>query len=520
MRIIVHSSLHAQNPLLCDFLQKESDTPTSARKMLSKLSIETLKLDRDEIITQLGASVISSSRLTPPKEEGLLDTVSSLAKPQMCSTSQMSKHLLRVTTKLWKTLVFGTGDTDLTWANPGAIMPLRVHAFGSLLQIIGNASLYMLKSGVTQVDGTSKFDLVALGNVLALLFDEEVIFGHDNAEVFGDSDLWLKTTTKANGANGKSSSATKISKPDNPPATEESTAKPKRQNRHQRHTFEFGTSVDMSDPTSDFSFGATTPRGRSYSAEETRAPSSSSLPKPPIVTRSRTAPSSGIDTKAGSDLDLSHLSPPSRPKSSAKADSIADFKSNMEIGFNENTENSFDEPLTASNMSSLKQKFGGMSGAGKNRWPTAPAPSLMTIREDEVPTEEPPRLSPTKELVPDDGPEDSVASELVLQQKKRSTKQMRVPKIGGKAAPAKTDFDLSTIGNSAADSSHNPAEIDSALSMVAEKAATSSSKYNTLSGPPASMRKSPIFSTPKTDEEIFSAGTAFLDSIGDSLGLR
>lgn len=525
VRIIVHSSIHAQNPVLCDFLQKESDTPTSATKVLGKMSSETLKLDRDEMIKTLGASVISSSRLTPPKEESLLDSVSSLAKPQMCSTSQMSTHLLRVTTKLWKTFVFGTGDTDLTWANPAAIVPLRVHAFGSLLQIIGNVSLYMLKSGVTQVEGgTSKFDMVTLGNVLALLFDEEAIFGHGITEVLGDSDLWLKSTNKANGAKNTDKSTTS-SEPDTPPATEESTAKPKRKNRHQRHTFEFRTSVDVSDPTSalsDFSFGASsgpTSRGRSYSAEETSTPSSFSLPKPSIVSRSRTAPSSGIDTKAGSDLDMSHLSPPSRPKSSLKADSVADFKSNMEIGLSENTENSFDDPLTASNVSSLMQKFGGMSGAGKNRWRTAPAPNLMTIREDEPPTEEPPPLPPTKELVPDDGPEDSVASEMVLQQKKTSTKQMRVPKIGGKAAHVK-DFDLSTIGSKAADSSHTHAENNIALSMVTEKAAASSNKYNTLSGPPGSARQSPIFSTPKTEDEIFSAGNDFLDSIGSNFGLR
>lgn len=524
VRIVVHSTLHAQNPLLCDFLRRENDTPTSTTKVVGKVSRDILKLDRDEMVKRLGASLLHSSRLTPPKEENLLDTVSSLSRPQMCSTSQISKHLLRVTAKLWRTLVFGTGDTDLVWANPASIVPLRVHAFGSLLQIIGNSSMYMLKSGVTQVDGTSKFDLVTLGNVLALLFDEEALFGRNVSEVLDDRVLWFNPTERAKGSKRMDTSS-KSGKPDILSDVTESTAKPQRKKRHQRQTFEFGNSVDMSDPSSalgDFTFDASflpPQRERSFSAEETKARPA----LPPIVSRARSAPVSGVDTTPVSDLKMSHLSPPSRGKSSLKNDSVADFKSNMEIGLNESTEDSFDVPLTASNKTTLMQKFGGMSGAGKNRWRTAPAPNLMTIREDEPGSEEPPLLQTPQLTIGNaliEPTDDSVAAELVIQPKKSSTKQMRVPRLGGRAAPNNPDYGLSAIGNRAAEASHKPPERHKDLGMIAETAAASSKKFNTLSGPPSSLKKSPIYSTPKSDEEIMSAGNAFLDSIGDSLGMR
>lgn len=495
-----------------------------ATHVLDKVSIDTLKLDRDEMVHQLGTRALSSSRVAPPKEERLLDSVSSLSKPQMCSTSELSKHLLRVTTKLWKTLVFGTGESDLAWANPASIMPLRVHAFGSLLQILGSASLYMLKSGVTQIDGASKFDLATLGNILALLFDEEDMFGPDVTEVLGELDSFAAEPAES-AKEAKSSDKTPTSTSDDPPCVQEQSDKPKRFRRHQRNTFEFSRdSVDMSDPTSrigDVMLGASSlPTRQSERMDSFEEVTIASAPSPVP----RVSPV-GIETSTVLDLGLSHLSPPSRPKAAnIKIDSVSDFRSNMELGLqNESSEDSFDGPLSASNVSSIMQTFGGLSGVGRNRWRTAPAPNLKTIREDEVGDEDP-GGSPLPLIQPSpsgDGQLDSVDSELILNQKK-GPKQMRVPLIRGKSAPTETSQDLSAIADRAAESSNEPTEKNQDLKMIANKATASSNdrKYYTLSGPPQSARmKSPVSQTlPKTYDEITSAGSAFLDSLGTSLG--
>lgn len=514
VRIIVHSSLHAQNPILCDFLQKES--APAAVKVTDKAATDLLKLDRDMIVSHFGTEALGGDRLTLQDEDRLLHSVTNLSKPQMCSTSELSKHLLRVTTKLWKTLVFGTGQTDLAWANPASTMPLRVHAFGSLLQILGSASLFMLKSGTTQVDGSSKFDLLTLGNVLALLFDEEAIFGCDVTEVLGDIDLFAKPIPKA--------AATKSAGKTSPQEPKE---KLKRRPRHQRNTFEFSRgSVDVSDPTSsagnlidmsNLDFGATEfgaislppsqcePNG---SFEELQKPLDS-LPKadsPPKVNAAAfiSGGGLGIDTAAvSSDSENLALSPLSGPKAEVKIDSVTDFLLNMQLGSQSESDNSVDAPLTASNVNNIMKSFGGMSGAGRNRWRTAPAPNLGTINEDEEGGDELAPLPTIQTRTASDGPLDSVDSELILQVNapSRPRRVMRVPKVTGKAAPANPTNDLS---------------------MIAEKAMapTKDRKYMTLSGPIGGAKMNPLLSpsTPKNEDDLIEAGMGFLDNLGANIG--
>ena len=59
-----------------------------------------------------------------------------------------------------------------------------MHAFASVLQLLGGSSLYLTKNGLAQADGTSKWSIVCLGRVIALFFDEQTLFGRSTAEVF------------------------------------------------------------------------------------------------------------------------------------------------------------------------------------------------------------------------------------------------------------------------------------------------------------------------------------------------
>jgi len=522
--VVVHSSLHVQNAILSDFLQNESDRGGS---LSDKAATEVLGLSRDEIIDKLGSSgLLSSPRLQPPEEERLVNSVLTLAKPQFCSTSEVSKHLLRVVSKLWKALVFGTGEMDLSWANPAAIMSLRVHAFGSLLQVMANASLFMSKSGVTQVDGVTKFDLVTLGRVLSLIFDEGSIFGRDVKEIVESIDLRVKPTERKGGLKTRSSGN---SNPLSGDGASDQKDKPKRRRRHQRSNFELyndnkpegakqpqhAHSVDLGDPTSslgDLLFAPLPTPAKDTGS--TKATSQKSVSSPLFLPEHSTGISKSaslIDTPTIADLDFSDLLQPSASKPDVKVDSVTDFQSLLAQGLREeDSSDGFDAPLSQGNINSLVSKFGGLSGAGKKRWMTAPAPALATIREDSGDeadigmTSEELASTPSRFVSSRNVPKDELDSEIYTQDKKVPSKKFRVPNVKGKAGPSGGQS-LSSIADSAAQSDHRSiAPLDTVDEMME-------------SDTPA-LPVVPV--VPHSDEDILRAGGAFLDSIGESLGVR
>lgn len=500
----MHSSLHAQNTVLSDFLQNEIDPPSTAVGT-NKEAMQMLGLSRDEMIRQLGNGLLNSSSLALPAEDRVLNSIVTIAKPQFCSTYDISKHFVRIFTKLWKTVICGTGETDLSWANPASTMPLRVHAFGALLQMLGNVSLSMSKNGVTQVDGLSKFDMVTLGRMLSLMLDEESMFGRHVKEFVGDVDLFEKPFGRKESVHDNRTNA----EGEKPTAAQEKEEKPKRRRRqHQRNRFEFhndkprpGDSIDMSDPTS--TFGDLLSRPLHTNSNEMSTPQSDLiLPNEkshdPANTRDKSV---SLMSAAESDFDFSSLYPPSASRSNITIDSAADFRNNMKLGLQEESSaDDFDRPLSQSNVNSIVQKFGGIQGNGKGRFKTAPA--LATIREDEDddPHQEP--LSPLEPSPPEEGPTDLLLdSELLKNLTKTSVKQMRVPNIKGKVAPkgSTTVMDASMLGS-----------LDD-LAMPSPK-----QKYATMSALPSPSKSIDSLKLPVSDEDIMSAGTAFLDSIGQT----
>lgn len=519
VRIVVHSSLHAQNATISNFLHHEADQPLpSTRDDGQVMSI--LTLSRDEISQKFSTGQLGCPPV--PEEEKLISSIVSLAKPQQCPTPDISKHFLRVILKLWKTVVCGSGATDLSWANPASLVALRVHSFGSLLQLLGSVSAFMSKNGVTQLDGTGKWDQITLGRIVALLCDEENLFGSQK-EIVGDTDLYAKPSEKSKNINETSEALQ-----ENSYQVDVSQEKPKTRRRHQRNNSElFNHSVDALDKTSNFGDLLSNDDFRKRS-QTIAAPPSQKITQDTSAVGTSTSmstetgtdneisktgsTSSGVEEVRVSDLDLSNLYQPNSLNPDVKLDSVSDFRSNLEIGRqSETSEDGFDSPLTASNVDSLMQKFGGLSGAGKKRWMTAPAPGLATIRESEEGdgSESGMTAEDLGSLAikpgPSGGPKDELDSEIHFQTKKSSVKQMRVPKTRGKTPTIKEETDTAPDFTSGSNKDAAPNPLEDTLDSIFDPKTPD-------------IPASPI-GVPRTDEEIEKAGGEFLASIGQSLSL-
>lgn len=125
----------------------------------------------------------------------LIDTIVGVADKQRCPASLSTRHLPRLVSLLWK--IFLRGDNQqpsLVWANPASSISLRVQTFGTILQLVGEASLLFTNQGATQVDGSSKYSVVTLGRVLALMFDERRLFDAQADEAI-DDEYWDTSLT-------------------------------------------------------------------------------------------------------------------------------------------------------------------------------------------------------------------------------------------------------------------------------------------------------------------------------------
>ena len=89
----------------------------------------------------------------------LLDPIVSLSKTSKCPAGDFVPHLLRVITQLMRTMTSGVGEPSILWANPDALIPLRLNAFASLLHVISSASHYMAKKGSRLLDGDTKWNI-------------------------------------------------------------------------------------------------------------------------------------------------------------------------------------------------------------------------------------------------------------------------------------------------------------------------------------------------------------------------
>jgi hypothetical protein len=253
--VVVHSSLHTQNPTLSEFFTQGPDVPIPLKPSDGDI-VSILREGRDKILLRLNAANSLQSVPKPQYEvEKLLISTIDLSNSSLCSISDSSGHLVRVILQLWKIIVSGTGEPDLAWANPASTIPLRVQSFATLLQLLGSSSRYFSKRGVTQLDGTNKWSIVSLGRVIALLFDEGALFGEQAEESF-DKEAYA-SVSDPDGGSAKKPVSGKTETPKKAPA--------EKRRRHVRSKYEFFNNGSLEShehqPSDDLLLGAASSLG-------------------------------------------------------------------------------------------------------------------------------------------------------------------------------------------------------------------------------------------------------------------
>jgi hypothetical protein len=333
----------------------------------------------------------------------------------------------------------------------------------------------MYKHGVTQLDGSSKWNVVILGRVLALLFNEGSFFGSQAVEKF-DENFWERFEA-ANGGDTKTGVNSASAR-----------RSPPKKRRHVRRAYDLSTEVlprrAQSEPKDLFYSQAgdlaTSRQPRSMEA-------GSSLGEIEIVP--------GKAEEVGNRLQR---------KRNLKVDSKSEFQSALRAG---TATSEGDVYTTQTSVAMQKARSSGAEAAklfvqafadvsGGRRWMTAPSTTLSTIQEsdqgDDSASEEsngetraalPAASSESRPLHSFDKGNDTsrTKDEGLVTIPRRSTKQMRKPLIKKKAA--------------------------------------------TIDGVPSELKNRknispPLLSRVISDDDIETAGSAFLDEIGKSLGLR
>jgi len=406
-----------------------------------------LKMGRDFLTSNLDLRSMKPEQISGDR---LLELTINISKHQLCSVPQSSTHLWRTLSLLWRIMICGNGEPDLVWANPSAPIPLRVHAFATLLHLIGSTSMYLSKNGVTLVDGVSSWNVVTLGRVIALTFDEQKLFGTLSTELL-DEDLW----------SSKGSSETRSS-----------TSSPSERQRRRRHT---RTNYDI--------FNDMPPRDETISTEFISS-QAGALHSPSRSPKRGGSP--GLDAKEvwRDELIREKASNPESPKRPIKLDTKLDFQSALRSVASDDDSDGMEDMGVHVASSAMLQAF-GENPSGNRRWMTLPSRGLSTIKESTDDNDE-------LEAVVDEGEmtetvarsrKDPGEEEPMIKTMKKNVKQMRVPR-----------------------------------SRSLDKAKSQTLPTEQLESALKSQDQTPL--VPKTDEEIESAGSAFLEAIGKSIGVR
>ena len=184
------SSVHSQNPALHQLLSNNPYIPYPLTTLREKQTFARDNLDELIDVLSNKPKLLESHMFSPMYliEQKWKDL---LAQVNRCGDLQeLNSHLFRIIRQVWRRLVVGTGEPSLLWADPSANIPLRLQSFATLLFLISNVADFQSKSGLTQLDKKSKWDLDSLGNVVALALDEGELFGATNMLL--EEDYYIK----------------------------------------------------------------------------------------------------------------------------------------------------------------------------------------------------------------------------------------------------------------------------------------------------------------------------------------
>ena len=401
---------------------------------------------------RLTSNALESERKSSYETDKLLISTVDISKPSLCSVADISGHLLRIVLQLGKVVVCGIGEPDLAWANPESIIPLRVHSFATLLQLLGSSTLYFAKRGLTQLDGSNKWNFLSLSRVIALLFDEGMLFG-DQAKEFFSSDFLagLKQDIEKKGAvvtNGSDSSL------DGGLSPERLQRPPKeKRRRHVRSNFEINhMALEGVANSADFDFSKGTSATWSASTFESMKTS-----RDEKIFQSL-APAANLDqlvafprdAESNEALGTNGFSKSSTPESKyekpgtksapseIKLDTKFDFQRLVQAG-SADGDGDFPTSKGANAALAMIHAFGS-APTGSRKWMTLPAPALATIREDSTGDGSEDEMGQVNTSSAKKGPLDSLDPELFLRPPGTAVKQMRVPKLSKKSTAPQNEI--------------------------------------------------------------------------------
>lgn len=473
------SSLHAQNVTLSDFLNQETDIPLVSQ-LPNKVFMSTLRMGRDYLLSN--SDLESGHNKFHSLDERLMESTIAITDHQLCPVSQSASHILRIMSRLWRSLVCGNGEPNLAWSNPGTACPLRTHAFATIVHLVGATSLYLAKNGLTQVDSTKKWNVVTFGRVLALLFNEGSLFGSQSVEKF-DEAYW-STPEALNPSPVKQKSPAKKSVP--------------KRRRHFRNNYDlFNDMPPREAPKSHSTEMLCSTAGDLATPPQKRAVltmAALSASKPDSLCHDYDPDSPKRERRVDSKMDFQQAfraanSGADGDLHSSQPDTLATIKS--ENGTDDSTGISTSQTTrnggsTGNAGKAFVQAFGDVAGNGR-RWMTAPTNILLTIPEsengddsdDDLNVSGNDTLSSTLAEFAHPAIDGDVADDLEKRDVvKQPPKQMRRPR-----RPAK--------------------QSDEPVETITEDI-----------GPPTT----PLLLT--SDDDIETKGTAFLDTIGSSIGMR
>jgi hypothetical protein len=302
----------------------------------------------------MGRGFIVASSATQDSEasesqETLLRTVCALGNSQRCQPKEIAAHLPQLSLVLWRIILLGDGEASLEWANPATSPPLRVHAFETLLSIVGSTAIYMSKYGSMNVDGREKLNVLTLGRILALFFDEQTLFDGQASEVF-DHEYW----------NGLIDSAQN----ENSPSSKRSQPKKK---RHVRSNYDLASELPSRAPNVS--------QSQVSSTISSAAGDLATMPKPKFqenVSENWTSllDFNGMDNAKGTSLNQG-----------PKLDTSFDFQTLLRAAAADgDLETQYLGSASTDHLSSQGQSYSGLHG---RRFHTMPLNSLTTIIESE-----------------------------------------------------------------------------------------------------------------------------------------
>lgn len=449
VNILVISSVHPQNKTLADLFQMKPKLPRAVVSSdFSDQYYAPWGKQRSEILYRLQPERIPPFHFVggalAEMERKILTPVVNLSKASRCSPTDVMPHLIRVVDQLYRIAVTGTGEPSILWASPDSLIPLRLNAFAALLKVFSSVSDHMTNAGLRQLDGNSKWNLLALGKVLSMLFDEGAILGGTLEDLPTDA-------TKSPTASKKPAIISQRSQTVDAASTN---VRPQLISRYSSHP------EAEDDSPKKFDVDA--------------------MLQPNFASR-------------GGDASSENLPTPTSQSSGFTVQSKGAFMSALAASLDgEDSSNSGASP-TKESSSSRASLLPARPAANRRRWMTLPTNALATIQES---SDDDGRTgSDLLSASPARPSKDSLDEELVLNGVKKKPRQMRVPVV--EAEKSEDNSMTSFVDELSLLDTKQKADDKSSLK--------SDSKHRRIA---------------TDDDQIETAGTAFLDAIGKSMGLN